>query len=263
MLSEKQMIVVRSVCTGACLGALLVISGCSLPLVSESEIEAESDGQFQQMRNSMPISTDGEAIRYVNCVARAIVAELDDPYSGKDWEIVVFDDEAVNAFAMPGGKIGVFAGIFKVAENQDQLATVIGHEVAHVTEKHSLERVNREMTTQVGVIGTSAVLGGGQAGYDLVRMGAQVGLSLPYGRGQESEADVVGLEYMADAGFDPRQSVKLWKNMDKQNESSPPEFFSTHPSSDSRIDDLISDLPDALIRYNGAVAAGKQPQCDR
>ena len=130
--------------------------------------------------------------------------------------------------------------------------------VLHVDHAH---RAAPSRPPQGAVVGASAVLGGGRATYDLVRMGAQVGLSLPYGRGQESEADVVGLEYMAAAGFDPRQSVKLWKNMDEQNKSAPPEFFSTHPSSDTRIEDLIAQLPTALVNFNAAKADGKRPQC--
>lgn len=241
----------------------IAMSGCALPLVSEVELESESEAQFQKMRATQQVSTDAGDRSYINCVSRAIIAELDDPYGSKDWEIEVFDDEAINAFAMPGGKIGVFTGILRVAENQDQLAAVIGHEVAHVTEQHSLERVNREMTTQIGVAGATAAVGGGQSTYDLISMGAQIGLSLPYGRGQESESDIVGLKYMASAGFDPRASVQLWKNMDRESKGAPPEWFSTHPSSDSRISDLIAALPDALTLYNEAKAAGKIPDCRR
>jgi len=245
--------------------ALLAVlgGGCALPLVSETEIEVESEREFAKMRANMPRSNDAATRAYIGCVSRAIIAELDDAYAGKAWEIEVFEQESINAFAMPGGKIGVFTGILKVAENQHQLAAVIGHEVAHVTEQHSLERVNREMTTQAGVIGATAAMGGSQAAYDLVSMGAQIGLSLPYGRGQEREADVVGLDLMADAGFDPRESVKLWKNMARESKGAPPEWFSTHPSSDTRIDDLIERLPDALARYNAARAAGKTPNCRR
>lgn len=237
------------------------LAGCALPLVSEAELEAQSAQEFQKMRTSNPISRDAGQRSYIACVARAITAELEEPYRSKDWDLEVFDEDTINAFAMPGGKIGVFTGILKVADNQDQLAAVLGHEVAHVTQHHSLERVNRELTTQVGVVGATAAIGGGQGTYDLIAMGAQIGLSLPYGRGQESEADTVGLLYMADAGFDPRESVKLWKNMARENKSQPPEWFSTHPSSDTRIDDLIRQLPEALQHYNAAQAAGKRPDC--
>ena len=234
--------------------------GCSVPFVSEREVEIESEAEFQKMKNSMPISNDVNVRSYVYCVADAIIGELEEPYKSMDWEIEIFDDEAVNAFAMTGGKIGVFTGILTVAENQDQLGAVIGHEVAHVTQQHSLERVNQAMTTQVGAQAAGAVLGGGYAG-DAVQMAAQVALTLPYGRGQESEADTVGLVYSANAGFDPRASVTLWKNMDKANKGAPPEFLSTHPSSDTRIQDLIEELPGALVNYNNAKSGGKVPNC--
>jgi len=238
----------------------IFLAGCALPLVSEREISIQADDQFDQMREEMSISTDVYVRSYVSCVADSIIATLEPPYSDLDWDVEVFDDDLVNAFAMPGGKIGVFTGILKVAKNQDQLGAVLGHEVAHVTEQHSVERANQALTTQFGAVAASAVLGGGVAG-DVVQMGAQLGILLPYGRRQESEADVVGLDYMADAGFDPRASVQLWKNMAENNKGAPPEFLSTHPSSDSRIQDLVKRLPASLVRYNEAKAAGKEPGC--
>jgi len=244
------------------------LAGCSLPLVSEREVAIQAEEQFEQMHAEMQVSNDIEVRRYIFCVANAIVATLEPPYSELDWDIEVFEDDMINAFAMPGGKIGVFTGILKAAKNQDQLGAVLGHEVAHVTEQHSVERANRTMTTQglatVGGAIAGAAVGGGSAGSataDAVQLGAQLGLLLPYGRGQESEADIVGLDYMADAGFDPRQSVQLWKNMAEENKGAPPEFLSTHPSSDSRIGDLIGQLPESLIRYNSAKEAGKRPDC--
>jgi predicted Zn-dependent protease len=149
------------------------------------------------------------------------------------------------------------------AENQDQLSAVIGHEVAHVTQQHSLKRVNREATTRVGVIAGTAVLGGGAGVGDVVAMGAQIGLSLPFSRGNETEADTVGLNYMAAAGFNPSESIQLWKNMGKKNKLGPPQWLSTHPSGDSRIQDLVKQLPDALKLYNAAQAAGKKPDCQK
>ncbi len=237
------------------------VGGCALPLVSETELEIESEKEFDKIRQQTPISTDARARGYVACVALAIIEELEEPYASMDWEIEVFDSEQINAFAMTGGKIGVFTGIFKAAQNPDQLGAVLGHEVAHVTQKHALERVNTAMTTQGGVMVGTAVLGGGQATADVLSMGAALGITLPYGRGQESEADVVGLKYSAGAGFDPRQSVELWKNMEKANKLGPPEFLSTHPSGDTRISDLIAQLPEALVLYNEAKGAGKQPRC--
>lgn len=247
---------------GIVVAALLtLLSGCALPLASESELETESDKEFEKMRAQLAVSSDAQTRAYINCVSAAIIKELERPYVDKDWDVEVFDAEDVNAFAMPGGHIGVYTGILNVAENQDQLATVIGHEVAHVTRQHALTRVNREMTTQAGVIAGSAVLGGGQATGQLLSMGAKLGLSLPYGRAQESDADVVGLKYMAAAGFNPQQSIQLWKNMAKKSKLGPAPFLSTHPSGDTRIQDLIAQLPSALKLYNEAQAAGKKPVC--
>jgi len=243
--------------------ATLLLSGCSLPIYSESELESESGQQFQEIRAQIPAATDAKVIAYVNCVAADIVQQLEKPYSDEDWDVVVFDSEDINAFAMPGGHIGVYTGLLAVAENQDQLAAVIGHEVAHVTQQHSLKRANREATTQGGVILGTAVLGAGPGVGDMVSMGAQLGLSLPFSRANETEADTVGLNYMADAGFNPSASIQLWKNMAAKNKLGPPEFLSTHPSGDSRIDDLIQQLPEALKRYNTAQAAGRKPDCKR
>ncbi|UCG71652.1 MAG: M48 family metallopeptidase [Chromatiales bacterium] len=248
------------------IGLLVLVlagSGCAVPIISERELQVQSDAEFQKMRNQMVESRDARVRGYVQCVSDAILAEVQQPYASLNWEVVVFDDEAVNAFALPGGQIGVFTGLLKVAENQDQLAAVIGHEVAHVTERHSYEQVNRQVTTQAGVYAGAAVLGGGQTTYDLLSMGAQIGITLPYGRGAESEADVVGLRYMAEAGFDPRASVQLWKNMDAKGGASPPEFLSTHPSSGTRISGLIALLPEALDGFNAARAEGKRPDCRR
>jgi predicted Zn-dependent protease len=241
----------------------VLLSACSLPLYSESELESESGQQFQKMRAEIPASTDARTIAYVNCVAADIVRQLEKPYSDDEWDVVVFESEDINAFAMPGGHIGIYTGLLAVAENQDQLAAVIGHEVAHVTQQHALKRANREATTQVGVVAGTAVLGAGPGVGDLVSMGAQLGLSLPFSRGNETEADTVGLDYMADAGFNPSASIQLWKNMAAKSKLGPPQFLSTHPSGDSRIQDLIKQLPEALKRYNAAQAAGRKPNCQR
>jgi predicted Zn-dependent protease len=246
----------------ACL-AMAALSGCALPLASESELDAQGDKEFQKIRAKTPASTNARERAYVVCVANAIIRELEEPYRDQDWEIEVFDSEDVNAFALPGGHIGVFSGILTVTENQDQLATVIGHEVAHVTQKHALKRYNREATTRIGVVGVAVATGTGQAGADLGNMIATLGISLPFSRGEESEADTVGLNYMASAGFDPRASVPLWENMEKKNKLGPAEFFSTHPSPDTRIQDLIRQYPEALKRYNEAQGAGKNPRCQR
>ncbi|NNF41383.1 MAG: M48 family metallopeptidase [Woeseiaceae bacterium] len=235
---------------------------------SDAEMEAQSARAFNQMRAGMPLSTDRRKIDFVACVAEAVVNVLEPPLSDIEWELAVFDAESVNAFAMPGGKIGVFTGILDVTENQDQLAAVIGHEIAHVTARHSNERASRASISG-GLINVAAiVLGGGHRGatytaQQALNAGADLGISLPHTRGQESEADIIGLEYMAKAGFDPRESVALWQRMDASTDKKPPEFLSTHPSSESRIEALVSQWPKTLPLYNQAVEEGRVPTCTK
>lgn len=244
---------------GVCVIAF--VTGC----VSSTQIEMESADQFQQMRSQMPVTTSLSDKAYVRCVSRAIINELEEPYASYDWDIEVFADENINAFAMPGGKIGVFSGIFSVAENQDQLAAVIGHEVAHVTLDHSLKRANTTMVTRGAAIFGSEVVDAstGLETTDITVMAADLGLLRPYGRGNESEADLIGLEYMASAGFNPLASVTLWTNMEKSTPVGPPEWLSTHPSGENRIEDLAAEMSEALPLYNAAKAAGKKPDCRR
>ncbi len=248
----------------AYVAAAALVAGC-VNLLSETEVEIEAERSFQQMRTQIPVSRDASTKAYVTCVARSIIDELGEPYGSRIWEVELFDHEAANAFAMPGQKIGVFTGILKVANTPDMLAAVLGHEVAHVTEKHAIDRANRAMQTQMGVAIAAGAVGGSYATQQttaaLLGIGAQLGLALPFGRSQESEADTVGLDFMAAAGFDPRASIELWKNMQKDEKDAPPEFLSTHPSSKTRISDLVAQLPAALVKYNTAREAGKRPRC--
>ena len=244
--------------------AVLVVSAC----VSRGDVESMSATEFQKMRTEIPVTRDVALLAYVNCVVRDIVAELPEPYRTMNWEVEVFDNDSANAFAMAGGKIGIFVGIFTVAQTNDQFAAVIGHEIAHVTQDHTVERINRAQVTG-GVISVTSILVGDQTGLgiagtqSLLESTAELGLLLPFGRKQESEADLEGLDFMASAGFDPRASIQLWKNMANAAEGAPPEFLSTHPSSDTRIGDLISHMPEALNYYNQAIASGKQPRCQK
>lgn len=233
---------------------------------SDAELEAQSARAFNQMKASMPLSTDRKKIDYVACVAEAVVGALEPPYDQMQWDLAVFESESVNAFAMPGGKIGVFTGILDVTENQDQLATVIGHEIAHVTARHSNERASRSSLTGVGINVASIILGGGHRGatytaQQALSAGAAVGIALPHTRGQESEADIIGLEYMSKAGFDPRESVPLWKRMDASSDKAPAEFLSTHPASETRIENLVGQWQKTLPLYNAAIAEGRVPTC--
>ena len=181
--------------------------------------------------------------------------------------MAIFDNDSINAFAMPGGKIGVMTGILKAADNQDRLAAVLGHEIAHVTARHSNERASRSPVAGVGIHVAAVLLGGGNQGatytaYEALNQGAALGIMLPFNRAQESEADVIGLEFMARAGFDPRESVPLWQNMaEAAGGNAPAEFLSTHPSNEKRIDSLVSQFGKTLALYNQAQADGHNPDC--
>ena len=240
----------------AFLGGLLFAPGAQAR--TDGEMEAEAAREFAKIKASAPLTTDRETIAYVACVANAVVKILEPPHSNYNWEMAIVETDQINAFVMPGGKIVVYEGILKAAQNQHQLAAVIGHEIAHVTAEHTKSKLLRGgRGTQVGVAVAAVLLGGGHYGatytaQEALSQGAMYGLVLPYKRGQETEADVIGLKYMANAGFDPRESVPLWQNMTKVAGEAKSEFSSTHPSSDKRIDSLVSEWIKVLPLYNQA-----------
>ena len=247
---------------------LVLLAGCAtsptgrsqLVLMPESEINQMGLQAFTTIKKETRIDHNTTTNRYVQCVAQAITRE-----TGGKWEVVVFSDADANAFALPGGKIGVYTGMLKVAENQDQLATVIGHEVAHVLAKHSNERVSQKFAVEQGLGLINALAnpqsGTGQTLMGLLGVGAQYGILMPYSRIQESEADILGLDLMAKAGFDPRQSTRLWVNMGRAGGGQPPEFLSTHPSRNTRISELNQHMPVALQLQARARQQGKRPNC--
>jgi predicted Zn-dependent protease len=259
---------------GVCVAVVLAACAQSptgrnqLVLKSDAALAAEGQRQFNMIREQMPMVRDRATIDYVACVADAIVAELEGKDAEMYWELAIIDAPDINAFVLPGGKISVFSGILSVAQNEHQLAAVIGHEVAHVTAQHANERASRGSVAGVGIDIAAILLGGGyanqtRAAQQTLGMGAALGIMNPFSRKQETEADIIGLEYMAKAGFDPRESVTLWKNMAEKNESRVPEFMSTHPSGDTRIESLVSQFPKTLAYYNEAKAKGQEPNCKR
>ena len=236
-----------------------------LKLIPDEQMDVMGAQSFEQLKQQTPITQDSNIQQYVLCIANKIIPQVAQNPDPKQWEVVVFEDDQANAFALPGNKIGVYTGLLKYAKNQDQLAAVMGHEVAHVIAKHGNERVSNQMATEAGMSIATAVLGGTQdenstlilAGLGL---GAQYGIILPFSRSHESEADLIGLDLMAKAGFDPAESVTLWQNM-SQAGASPPEFMSTHPSSDTRIKQLQERIPNANIAYQQAVKNGQRAKC--
>lgn len=251
------------------LGSLLfILAACQtsptgrkqLALISDSQMNEMGTQAFAEMKAKQPIESNAAENRYVRCVSNSITNVL--PEKGQ-WEVVVFKDDSANAFALPGGKIGVHTGLLKVAKNQDQLATVIGHEVAHVLAEHGKERVSEQMAAQGGLSILGSVIGNPQDPrhgllMGALGLGAQFGVLLPHSRNQESEADIMGLDFMAKAGFDPRQSIDLWKNMGAAGGGQPPEFLSTHPSHGTRIKNLEEGMPSALEQRE---KSGKKPSC--
>lgn len=249
---------------------IAIAAGCAtsptgqtqLKLFPDSEMTRMGITAYQEIKAKTSISKNKKLTGYVTCVALTVTREAPAKYN---WEVTLFEDDAVNAFALPGGKIGVYTGLLKAAVNQDQLAAVLGHEVAHVIADHGNARVSAAYATQTG-LQLAQVLAGGASQqqsqlFGLLGLGAQVGILLPYGRGQESEADVLGLQYMARAGFDPRQSIPLWENMAKAGRGQPPEFLSTHPSHTTRISDLNNAMPGAMQLFQQAQSQNKKPQC--
>lgn len=235
-------------------------------MIPESQMALMGTQAFQQMQKQEAVADNPEVRRYVQCVTDAITAELGGEHADTQWEVRVFEDDSANAFALPGGKIGVHTGLLDVAKNQHQLAAVIGHEVGHVMSRHGAERVSQQYATGTALQLVGAYVGAGSSQaskqvMSLLGLGAQVGVLLPYSRLHESEADVIGLELMADAGFDPRESTELWRNMAAQGGEGPPVFLSTHPDPQGRIKALESRMQGAMNRYQQARSAGRQPDC--
>lgn len=230
-----------------------------LRLMSGDQVSSMGVTAFQDIKKETPQTQDATQQKYVRCVAAAITGQVKDPEAPKQWEVIVFQDDTPNAFALPGGKIGVHTGILKIAKNQDQLATVLGHEVAHVLAQHANERVSQQLVT--GVLMEAAGQTLDPTVVAALGMGAQVGVLLPFSRTQESEADLLGLDLMAGAGFDPRESTKFWKNMEAAGGGKTPEFLSTHPSDQTRTAALQNRIAQEMPAYDKAVAEGRRPKC--
>ncbi len=249
----------------------VVLAACAVSPTGRKQLLLFPDGEvaqmgvaaFDQQKQATAASKDTKTNAYVQCVSNHLLKAMGQDPAG--WEVVVFASEQVNAFALPGGKIGVYTGLLPVASNQHMLAAVVGHEIGHVIAKHSNERLSTQFATQQGMAVVQA-LGGEMTEtkkmlYGALGLGAQYGVILPYGRKQESEADVIGLDLMAKAGFDPAQAVTLWERMSQANGKQPPEFLSTHPSNETRIRELQARMGKALALQQQARAAGAAPNC--
>lgn len=250
---------------------LLLLSACTtsptgrpqLLLMPESQMNQMGVAAFDNIKKQSKVVQQPTTNRYVNCVAQAITSVITNAKQTA-WEVVVFNDDSANAFALPGGKIGVNTGLLKIARDQHQLAAVVGHEVAHVLAQHGNERMSIDFASQTTQQLLGAMVEGGEQSALLMGalgLGAAVGVKLPFSRKHESEADLMGLQMMAKAGFNPEASVQLWKNMAANQNGAPPEFLSTHPSHKTRISDLRKNIPTVMASYQLATSRGRSPQC--
>jgi len=230
-------------------------------LLSESQEVEMGITAYNQILNEEKVSNDPQYNAAVKRVGRRIARVSHDP--DYKWEFTVLEgDDTINAFALPGGKVGVYTGILKVAETDAGLATVMAHEIGHATARHGGERVSAGILAQLGAIGISAALGKDNpqtrnAILQAYGLGVTVGGILPFSRSQEAEADHIGLIYMAKAGYDPREAVKFWQRMDKaaEGKATPPDFLSTHPGHNTRISNLQKWMPEALEVYRNSQKA--------
>lgn len=249
----------------------LFLTACATSPTGRSQFIYLDDSQvndmglqaFTDLKTKNPLSKNTKYTQFVECIAEAITHE-----SGGAWEVVVFEDKTLNAFALPGNKIGVHTGLIELVENQHQLAAVIGHEVGHVLARHGNERMSQKAAVNKSVALVSAVSNPttavGQLAVGALGLGAQYGILLPFSRTHESEADIIGLELMAKAGFDPRQSVNLWQKMAAASDGKEStEFMSTHPSHDTRIKELSDHMPKVMKFYQQALSIGKEPRCKK
>ncbi|MCX6953999.1 MAG: M48 family metallopeptidase [Verrucomicrobia bacterium] len=247
----------------ALLAATLLLGGCySVPvtgrsamnLVDDKEVTKMSIGAFDEMKRQYKLSTDKERIAQLQRIGDRISKVVFWDMPDADWEFVVFDVPQINAFAMAGGKVGVFSGLYKIIENDDQLASVIAHEIAHVTAKHIHEQLSQEMMVNTGgLVGGVALMGSGAgmltSSAIMNAYGLTAGVSgLAFGRKHEKEADYIGLMYMARAGYNPEESVKVLERLDQESANQPaqPAFLSTHPGNPERIVQLLDAMPKAL-----------------
>jgi predicted Zn-dependent protease len=256
----------------------LVVSACSttmtgrkqLTLISEDKMDAMGIAAFSSLKAQGKLSQDPGVNDYVICVARAILEVIPAEHQPDDgrWEVLVFEDNTPNAFALPGSKIGVHSGMLEVAVTPGQLAAVLGHEVSHVLLRHGNERMSQSILADATVNAASVAAGTAVPQYQEMivgglGVGAQFGVLLPFSRKHESEADEVGQMFMAQAGFHPAEAITLWQNMaQQQGGDAPKQWQSTHPSDMTRIQKLQANLPAAMQVYEMAGAAGKGPSCE-
>jgi metalloendopeptidase OMA1, mitochondrial len=249
--------------------AILICTGCStVPVTGRSQLNLISAGQeaelglssFDQLKKETPVSRDPAVNELVQRVGKRIAAVAGKDMPDAQWEFVVFENKEANAFCLPGGKVGVNTGILPVTKDDAGLATVIGHEIGHAVAHHGAERMSEAMVVQTGgqLLGSTLSTTDPrwqQAALMAYGAGAKVGRELPHSRKQESEADQIGLRYMARAGYNPRASIEFWQRFSEHNKqqggktSALSKFLSTHPLDEVRIKQLQQWMPEAEAEF--------------
>jgi len=259
---------------GSC-GCGLVVTSCStapitdrkqLKLLPESTINRQAAQLYERVKAKTKLSNDKKQLDEIKKIGSKIENSVSsyfesvgkkDPTYNFNWEYILIDNDKIkNAWCMPGGKIAVYTGILKVTKNKHGLAAVMGHEIAHAVAKHSIERASRSLILNVGTAAVDIFTGGAisntqrTTGVDVAGMLRTFGIENPFGRKQETEADYLGLIFSSLAGYDIRESVKIWERMKESNKGQePPEWMSTHPSSIKRIQNLKNWIPEIIIKY--------------
>jgi len=251
-------------CLAAC-STVPVTGRQQLDLVPSGQVLAMSSEQYNEFISKHKVITGTPESRMVKRVGQNIQRGVkryleslgrSDLLAGYNWEFNLVEDDSINAWAMPGGKVVIYTGILPVTRDETGLAVVMGHEVAHAVAKHGSERMSQALLSQLGGVALSVALSQNPSATNNLFMaayglGTQVGILLPYSRLQESEADRLGLNFMAMAGYDPRQADDFWERMAAQKQGkAPPEFLSTHPSDQRRIKDIQKYIPEALTHYH-------------
>ena len=253
----------------------MVITSCStapiterkqLSIIPEANLNAQAAAIYEKVKVKEKLSDDLESLNLIKMIGKKMEnsiseyfykSNLTDPTINFDWEYILIDNKKVkNAWCMPGGKIAVYSGILEVTKNEDGLAAVMGHEIAHAVAKHSVERASRGAVINVATQVTDILSGGKlstinrSTGMNAVGLLTKMGILNPFNRKQESEADYLGLIFSSLSGFDIRETVNVWKRMKKANKGkTPPEFLSTHPSPDNRIKKINGWLNEVILNY--------------
>ncbi|MAJ22719.1 MAG: peptidase M48 [Candidatus Pelagibacter sp. TMED64] len=259
---------------GTCCCSALLYSCSTVPIterrqlsiIPESVLNRQAAAAYEKIRNKSKLSDDKKTLNKIKTIGKKIEEavnqyfiknNLDNPTSSFDWDYILIDNDKIkNAWCMPGGKIAVYSGLLPITKNDDGLAAVMGHEVAHAVAKHSIERASRGVLVNIGTAAVDIASGGALSrtsratGVNVSGMLRKFGIDNPFNRKQESEADYLGLIFSSLSGFEIRETILIWERMQKaQKGKNIPEWMSTHPSTKKRISSLNKWIPEIMLKY--------------